>query len=741
MTEFVHLHNHSHNGSILDGFGSIQEYAEAALKNKQRGFGITDHGTEHALYKFLGLTRDAGLLGVPGCEFYMAPINPEGSKRLESVFYGPTNNDGKPLSKNDVSSSGAYLHLTVWAYNNTGLYNLFKLSTLSYDPDRYYYKPRIDFDLLVDHSDGLIISTGCPSSEISTRFLLGQDDKAFEYANRLKEVFGDRLFVEIMDHNMSIDLERKLLPKQLLLSKKMNIPLLATNDCHYAHKNDSLGHEQLLCIQSKSTMDEKTYNDGGKRFAFNGNGYYMKSSEEMAKMFPPEDFPGALENTVEIAEMSSDIKIEYNPHLRPKPVIPPEFNNEVDYYKHLIQKGYQERYGNAPIEIKQEAKKRNRQEFEVIHSSDFIGYMLVVRDYLAWTKDKYSTRDSNGDIMAYSIGPGRGCFLPNNQVTINNNDKISIKELYDKFNQGSVNNVKVLTHDGTYQKLDNAFKYSIDEEIVELTLNNNQKISSTKDHRIFVKNRGFVSADDIKIGDTVIGPDNKKDTVSSKGTTFLDDDTVQGTFISEKTQKKIKYVNNIELKILNILETDTLVKDFDKDPITHSFIIEDFFNNYSVLVNKFSVDKKIDHFIYKNDVIPVIEYDEKILEYDDMTHKEFEVVGKNIFSYIGDVYDLHIDKAKNYVVSDVTVHNSVGGSIHAYELGISELDPIKYGLIFERFLSAGRGATYEVVYDDGTREEIIVSDKKIVLDENGKKQEKYIHQLNVGDIILEEDDT
>lgn len=488
MKDFVSLHTHTHN-SLLDGFSKTNEYFDEVERLGQKGLGISDHGNLHGIYDFLQEGKKRGLSTTPGIEFYVAPINPDGAFRKSSVFYGV---GGKKAEQYDVSSNGAYLHLTAWAYNNTGLQNLFKLSTYSNDTRRFYQKPRIDFDLLADHSEGLVVSTGCPSSEISTRFLLGQDDKAYEYAGRLKEVFNDKLFVEIMDHNMGIDLERRLIPKQLELSRKMGIPLLATNDCHYAHKEDHVAHEEMLCVQSGARMTDATYDNGGPRFAFTGTEYYLKSAEEMLQLFPEDQFPDAISNSVAIAEMSSDIGIEFNPHLKPKPFIPSEFKDEVEYYKYLINKGFKEKYGDAPREVKEEAIRRNKKEFEVIHSSDFIGYMLVVRDYLNYAEENYSVRDEQNRIIASAIGGGRG---------------------------------------------------------------------------------------------------------------------------------------------------------------------------------------------------------------------------------------------------------SVGGSIHAYELGISAVDPIKHDLIFERFLSAGRGATYELTYDDGSTEKIIVSDQKIVETEEGTKARKYIHQLEIGDKIVVDDET
>lgn len=485
---FVNLHNHSHHGSLLDGYSTNDEYLSRAVEIGQKGIGMTDHGTLHGIYDLINKSKNYDITAIPGMEAYMAPVNPEGAHRLEQVFYSPSGTK----AKNDVSGNGAYLHLTMWAYNNQGLHNLFRLSSLSNDPSRVYKKPRIDFDLLADHSEGLIVSTGCPSSEISTRFLLGQDEKAYEYAGRLKEVFNERLFLEIMNHNMNISLERDLLPKQLKLAKDMNIPLLATNDSHYAHQNNSVSHEEMLCAQSGSRMSDKPYDEGGNRFAFNGNQYFLKSYEEMSKIFPDRDFPNALSNSLVIAEMATDISLDYNPNLMAKPVIPEEFNSSEDYYKYLLKQGMKERYGNSPVEIRKEAVRRSKIEYEVLHSSNFIDYMLVVRNYLNWTKEEYSVYGNDKEVLASSIGPGRG---------------------------------------------------------------------------------------------------------------------------------------------------------------------------------------------------------------------------------------------------------SVAGSIHAYMLGISEVCPIEHDLIFERFLGKGRGATYRLTYDDGTVEEIVVSEEKTMVDETGKKINKYIHQLNVGDTIEDVEDT
>lgn len=692
--DFISLHNHTHN-SLLDGLSTDDEYLQRVQELGQLGFGVTDHGNVFGLYSFLKKVKQLDIIGIPGCEFYVAPQNPKGAFNKSSVFYGT-----EKQRRYDVSSRGAYLHLTVWAYNNIGLKNLFKLSSLSYSVDRYFQKPRIDFDLLEKYNEGLVISTGCPSSEISTRFLLGQDDKAYEYASQLKDVFGtDRMFVEIMNHNMkNTDIEKILLPKQLELSKKMGIELLATNDCHYAKEKDSIHHEEMLCIQSGSFMDEPTLNEinpktgkSGRRFAFDGVDYYLKTTEQMYDLFPEQDFPRAITNTRKIAEMVDNVRIDFDNTLMPKPVIPEEFNdNEVEYYKHLIKEGLNKRYGDAPAEVKKRAAELSKKEFEVIHSSNFIGYMLVVTDYLQWTKDNYSTRDEHGKVVASSIGAGRGCFLPDNNITTIDGYK-TIKDIHFEHQNGSYKNY-VLDINGTYQKLENTFEYDVEKEnCVKLTLSNGKVITCTHDHKIVKKDYGFVEASSISKNDILIGSQP-----------IVLDESYKCSFCgSEKISRLAteKTYNEISLELGDDYEDG----------------VEQY---YAVLECNDCGGQSI------------------ASDYDDIVKKiEYIVEKVERFEYTGKVYDLHVNNFHNYTVSDITVHNSVGGSIHAFALGISEVDPIKHDLLFERFLSAGRGATYEIEYEDGTKEQIIVSDTKHVIDSDGNVVKKYIHELNVGDTI------
>lgn len=389
--DFVSLHTHSQN-SLLDGYPSVKEYVNKAVEIGQKGLGITDHGNVSAVLNLIKEAKKAGITPVPGEEFYVAPENPEGARVRSKVFYGK---NGK-APKYDVSANGSYLHQTIWAVNDQGVSNLFKLSSMSWRPENYLQKPRIDIDMLAAHSEGLVVATGCPSSEISTRFLLDQDRKAYEYAGRLKEIFGDRVFVEVMNHGLQDPLERILLPKQVELSRKMGIPLLATNDSHYADQGDAGHHEEMLCSQSGSKMSDPTFDEGGNRFAFNGREFYLKTSAEMSRLFPDEKFPGAISNTRLIAEMAEDVDIAYNPYLSAELEIPEGFTEE-GYFLHLVEKGFRQKRGNASDEVREESRRRIEEEYRVISSEGFINYFLVVWDYIKWARD-------NG----VGVGPGRG---------------------------------------------------------------------------------------------------------------------------------------------------------------------------------------------------------------------------------------------------------------------------------------------------------------------------------------------
>lgn len=417
---YVALHNHS-DYSALDGYGTIDEYLQAAKDNNMIGIGLSDHGTSSGLYKFITRAQKKGLIPVPGVEFYVAPENKDGAKAKGPIYYG---RGGKKAPNYDISN-GAYTHLTIFAYNNKGLENLFKLTSLSWQIENYYFKPRIDTNMLAEHSEGLIATTGCPSSEISKRFLLGQDDKAYEYATRMKSIFGDNYYVEVMDHSMPNDeLERILAPKLIKMSEDLGIEPILTNDSHYAFKEDHEPHERVLSVSTKTPMSVLPRHKGGTRFAFSTPEYHIKSYDEMLKLFPGDFGKRALANTVKITKQCEGIKLEYDPHLRPEIEIPDGYT-PATYFQKLIYDGFQKKRGDESREIQEESVKRIKDEFEVIHSNDFISYFLVVHDYIDYAHKK-----------GIGIGAGRGSVGGSEiayVLDISNTDPIRFNLLFERF--------------------------------------------------------------------------------------------------------------------------------------------------------------------------------------------------------------------------------------------------------------------------------------------------------------------
>lgn len=768
---YVPLHNHSHY-SQLDGYATIDEYVKVSKEFGFPGFGLADHGTASGLYSFIKKMQAEGLIPVPGVEFYVAPENPKGAKLKEAFYYGE---GGRKAPKYDVSR-GAYTHLTVFAYNNKGLSNLFKLSSMSYDPSHFYTKPRIDTNMLAEHSEGLIVTTGCPSSEVSTRFLLGQDEKAYEYAQRMKDIFGDNYYVEIMDHGMhNEELERILVPKQIKLAKDLGLKLIATNDSHYCKKSDAEGHEHFLAMSTKSKMSEPTKEDGGKRFAFSGDEYYIKTYDEMYSIYPEEVAAEALANTLELTEKCKGITLDYRDDLRPFIEIPKGYT-ESTYLQKLIYDGFVKKRGHEPREMQEESVKRIQEEFKVLHSNDFISYFLVVNDYIDYAHKK-----------GIGVGAGRGCFEAGSKV---------------RGKQGYLKNIEdvkigdvVQTHDTTYQVVEDKFIYNVeDEDMVEISLSNGNVIKCTGDHLIFHKELGFIRADKLKEGDILLGPKGRLEKFHEymetekfeeykqnrriksleiysdpkkleELTSLTNKKYKHGKFISyQQNDKEIYYASSFELKALTILETDSNVKSFDRcklrvkykktsTGLTHNYLpdFEVKLKDGSTKIIEVKAKWQLEEQETKEKLSQAKEYFDNIgvqfeiwtedtfEELNDEWHNDIVVEKITPYKFTGQVYDLQVANVHNYNVAGVTVHNSVGGSEIAYVLDISNTDPIRFDLLFERFLSPGRGSLYQIDYVSGESEEIAVSAKKRVTAADGSSVVRYVHEVNKGDVINFED--
>lgn len=416
---FVHLHNHT-DASVLDGHAKPEEYLERVQALHQIGFGVTDHGSLGNVYKVISLCKKLGLTPIPGLEAYMAPTDqfrpPETEEEYDIYGSGgqvpvpypmyPVRYDPHGAKRDDVSGGGAYTHLTIFAITKEGVENLFAIHAKSTMPSRKYRKPRIDLELLSEHSEGLICATGCPSSEVVTRLALGQEVRAYQHASDLQDIFGKgNVFVEVMDHHMNHDVERRTLNDLRMLSKKLNIPLLATNDCHYVNQSDHVPHEIMLANQTGAKMSQKSVNDGGSRFCFDGDEYYIKTAEEMYSIFPEDTYPGACSNTLLVAEMAQDVDF---PSVENKRPMPKGVTDPITELRKRIEIGKQWRFGDDPNVDWDVVNRRVESALETIESSNFSTYMLTVADFVDYARQHYAVRDANGNILTDATGAGRG---------------------------------------------------------------------------------------------------------------------------------------------------------------------------------------------------------------------------------------------------------------------------------------------------------------------------------------------
>ncbi len=369
---FAHLHVHTEY-SMLDGAAKISDLVDEVARQEMPAVAMTDHGVMFGAYEFWKKATAAGVNPIIGIEAYLTP----GTSRTEKtrVKWGQGGED-------DVSGAGAYTHLTLLAENTEGMHNLFRMSSLA-SLEGYYFKPRMDRDLLQTYASGVIATTGCPSGEVQTRLRLGQYDEAVKAAAEFRDIFGsENYFVEIMDHGLGI--EKRVMSDLVRISQDLGIPLLATNDLHYTTSADAEAHAALLCVQSGSTLDDP------KRFKFDSNEFYVKSAAQMRKLFA--DFPEACDNTLLIAQRASvsfDESANYMPRF---PV--PEGETEASFFEKEVQRGLAARYpGGVPDRVKAQAE----YEIGVISQMGFASYFLVVADFINWAKE-------NG----IRVGPGRG---------------------------------------------------------------------------------------------------------------------------------------------------------------------------------------------------------------------------------------------------------------------------------------------------------------------------------------------
>ena len=360
---------------MLDGAARVKELVGevAKVENPEaRAIAITDHGNLFGAYEFYKSAKAVGVKPIIGIEAYIAPGSRHERKRVKWAEGGD----------DDVSGGGAYTHMTILASNNTGMSNLFKLSSLA-SLEGYYYKPRMDRELLAQYAPGLIATTGCAGGEIQTRLRMGDYAGARKAAADYQDIFGrENYFLELMEHGIEVEKRTKL--DLLKLAKDLNMPLLATNDLHYTKQEDEGAHAALLCIQSGSVISDP------KRFKFDSDQFYLKSAAQMRELFA--EIPEACDNTLLIAQRC-DVSFREGENLLPQfPV--PAGESEESWLEKEVARGLADRF---PDGVPQEHLKRAAYEVQVICQMGFPGYFLVVADLVSYARKK-----------GIRVGPGRG---------------------------------------------------------------------------------------------------------------------------------------------------------------------------------------------------------------------------------------------------------------------------------------------------------------------------------------------
>jgi DNA polymerase-3 subunit alpha len=371
---FTHLHQHT-EFSMLDGAARVPDVIARAVSDGQPAIGITDHGNMYGVLDFYKAARDAGIKPIIGTEAYMA-----GESRFERPVRRGRLDDGGGDAE---AGEKLYYHLTLLAESDQGYKNLLKLSSDAY-LEGYYMKPRCDWELLERHHEGIIATTGCLGGVVLQALLREDFDKAVALASRLQDIFGRQsLFVELQDHGL--DEQRRTNPELIRVARRIDAPLLATNDSHYVSRSDAEAHDALLCVQTGSVKDDP------KRFKFTGDEHYLKTAAEMRRLFT--DYPEACDNTLWIAERAS-VEIEFGKPKLPSFPRPAGFDDADSYLRHLAYAGAEARYGSPLPDV---AVRRLDYELGVISDMGFSDYFLVVWDLIRHAREN-----------KIRVGPGRG---------------------------------------------------------------------------------------------------------------------------------------------------------------------------------------------------------------------------------------------------------------------------------------------------------------------------------------------
>ncbi len=385
---FAHLHVHTEY-SLLDGSNKINEYVARVKELGMNSAAITDHGVMFGCIDFYRAAKAAGIKPILGCEVYVAP--------------------GSRFDREVGQAEDRYYHLVLLAENNRGYENLMKIVSKAF-VDGFYYKPRVDMELLQEYHEGIIALSACLAGEVAKNITRGMYEEAKSAALRYEEIFGKgNFFLELQDHG--IPQQQRVNQQLLRMSQETGIALVVTNDVHYTYDTDAEAHDILLCVQTRKLLSDEN------RMRYEGGQYYVKSPEEMAELFPY--IPEALENTQKIADRC-EVEIEFGVTKLPKFDVPAPYTS-WEYLNKLCYDGLKERYSGDLTELEQ----RLEYELGVIKTMGYVDYFLIVWDFIRFARDH--------DIM---VGPGRGSAagsLVSYTLGITKLDPIKYNLLFERF--------------------------------------------------------------------------------------------------------------------------------------------------------------------------------------------------------------------------------------------------------------------------------------------------------------------
>jgi len=418
MTDFVHLHNHSHY-SLLDGACRIDDLVNEAAKNNMSAIALTDHGCMFGAIEFYRKARSKDIKPILGVEAYIAPGSRKDRKQSEGI------------------ASTSY-HLLLLAKNFTGYQNLMRLVSIGY-LEGFYYRPRIDREVLQAHSEGIVAMSACLKGEVAYNFLRKGYDEAKRIAEEYREIFKDDYYLEI--HNHGIPEEDQARQGVIELSKHLSIPVVATNDIHYLKKDHYMPHDCLICLQTGKDRDDP------KRLRYTTNEIYFKSQSEMEAAFP--EYNDALKRTVEVAD-KCNVEIDFSTTYLPKYEIPKEeseINTLDDYLVKLCYEGAKNRFG----EITQDVRDRLEHELGIIKQMGYSGYFIIVMDFIRFAKSKQ-----------IPVGPGRGSAagsLVSYCLEITNINPLQYNLIFERFLNPERVTMPDIDIDFCYERREEVIKY------------------------------------------------------------------------------------------------------------------------------------------------------------------------------------------------------------------------------------------------------------------------------------------